>query len=123
MSKNICPRCNGESIIIDNPADTTQHLCAGCEIEMYAELHTVMNRYGIDKESAYEHLKANMAYCDADQDKSSMKELTDKHRRMANAGVYCSVCHKKVYKTDYANQKIKSKYCPNCGAVMDLDGE
>ena len=41
----------------------------------------------------------------------------------ANAGVYCSVCHKKVYKTDYANQKIKSKYCPNCGAIMDLDGK
>ena len=41
----------------------------------------------------------------------------------ANEGVYCSVCHKKVYKTDYANQKIKSKYCPNCGAIMDLDGE
>ena len=40
----------------------------------------------------------------------------------ANAGVYCSVCHKKVYKTDYANQRIKSKYCPNCGAIMDLEG-
>ena len=26
-------------------------------------------------------------------------------------------------KVDYANQKIKSKYCPNCGAVMDLNGE
>ena len=36
----------------------------------------------------------------------------------ANRGVYCSVCHKKVYKTDYANQKIKSNYCPNCGADM-----
>lgn len=35
-----------------------------------------------------------------------------------NAGVYCSVCHKKVYKEDYANQKIKSKFCPNCGARM-----
>ena len=41
----------------------------------------------------------------------------------SNAGVYCSVCNKKVYKTDYANQKVKSKYCPNCGAIMDLDGE
>ena len=41
----------------------------------------------------------------------------------ANAGVYCSVCHKKVYKIDYANQRIKSKYCPNCGAIMDLNGE
>lgn len=36
----------------------------------------------------------------------------------ANEGVYCSVCHKKVYKRDYANQKLKSKFCPNCGARM-----
>ena len=40
----------------------------------------------------------------------------------ANEGVYCSVCHKKVYKTDYANQKIKSPFCPNCGAKMDGKG-
>ena len=37
----------------------------------------------------------------------------------SNEGVYCSVCHKKVYKKCYANQKLKSKYCPNCGAKMD----
>lgn len=37
----------------------------------------------------------------------------------SNAGVYCSVCDKKVYKTYYANQKIKSKYCPNCGSIMN----
>lgn len=37
----------------------------------------------------------------------------------ANEGVYCSVCSKKVYKLYYANQKLKSKYCPNCGAIMD----
>lgn len=40
----------------------------------------------------------------------------------ANAGVYCSVCHKKVYKTDYARcnrkNKLRSAYCPNCGAKM-----
>ena len=39
--------------------------------------------------------------------------------KCANEGVYCSVCNKKVYKTDYANQKIKSPYCPHCGAKMD----
>ncbi len=37
----------------------------------------------------------------------------------ANEGIYCSVCHKKVYKIEYANQALKSKYCPNCGAKMD----
>ena len=40
----------------------------------------------------------------------------------ANAGVYCSVCHKKVYKADYAwcnrKNKLRSAYCPNCGAKM-----
>ena len=44
----------------------------------------------------------------------------------ANAGVYCSVCHKKVYKEDYAwcnrKNKLRSNYCPNCGAKMDGDG-
>lgn len=41
----------------------------------------------------------------------------------ANAGVYCSVCNKKVYKEDYAwcnkRNKMRSNYCPNCGAKMD----
>lgn len=37
----------------------------------------------------------------------------------ANSGVYCSVCHKKVYKEYYANVKPKSKFCPHCGAIMD----
>ena len=40
----------------------------------------------------------------------------------ANAGVYCSVCHKKVYKEDYAwcnrKNKLHSDYCPHCGAKM-----
>lgn len=37
----------------------------------------------------------------------------------ANEGVYCSVCSKKVYRKDYANQNLKSNFCPNCGAKMD----
>ena len=40
----------------------------------------------------------------------------------ANAGVYCSVCHKKVYKEDYTwcnrKNKLRSDYCPHCGAKM-----
>lgn len=40
----------------------------------------------------------------------------------SNAGVYCSICHKKVYKEDYAwcnrKNKVRSSYCPNCGAKM-----
>lgn len=36
----------------------------------------------------------------------------------SNKGVYCSKCHKKVYKKNYANQKLKSKFCPNCGKKM-----
>lgn len=40
----------------------------------------------------------------------------------ANAGVYCSVCNKKVYKEDYVwcnrKNKLRSDYCPHCGAKM-----
>ena len=40
----------------------------------------------------------------------------------ANAGVYCSVCHKKVYTEDYAwcnrKNKLRPDYCPHCGAKM-----
>ena len=37
----------------------------------------------------------------------------------SNAGVYCSICHKKVYKEQYANVKALSPYCPNCGNKME----
>ena len=38
----------------------------------------------------------------------------------SNEGVYCSHCHKKVYKRDYSNtMKVRSKFCPNCGFKMD----
>ena len=36
----------------------------------------------------------------------------------SNEGIYCSICHKKVYRKEYANQKVKSNFCPNCGAYM-----
>lgn len=40
----------------------------------------------------------------------------------SNAGVYCSVCQKKVWKEDYAwcnrKNKLRSNFCPNCGADM-----
>ena len=41
----------------------------------------------------------------------------------SNEGVYCSNCHKKVYRVEYANQRVKSNYCPNCGADMRGDRE
>ena len=46
----------------------------------------------------------------------------------ANEGVYCSICKKKVWKSDYAlcshksRNKLRSDYCPNCGAKMDGGG-
>lgn len=52
------------------------------------------------------------------QERGYWVSLTD----CANAGVYCSVCHKKVYKEDYARcnrkNKLRSDYCPHCGAKM-----
>ena len=64
---------------------------------------------------AMEHVKF-MPTIDDNIIKHGRWELLDD---CSNAGVYCSVCHKKVYKEHYANVKVKSKFCPNCGAIMD----
>ena len=37
----------------------------------------------------------------------------------ANAGLYCSACGRRVHHEEFAYKKLKSKYCPHCGAKMD----
>lgn len=41
----------------------------------------------------------------------------------SNEGVYCNVCHKKVFKYDFSNTMkwTNFNFCPNCGA--DMKGE
>ena len=41
----------------------------------------------------------------------------------ANEGVYCSECHKKVFKLEFSHtMKWRNfKYCPNCGAKMEVE--
>ena len=67
------------------------------------------------KEKIADHLIANGVTV---QGCGHWVSLTD----CANAGVYCSVCHKKVYKEDYAycsrKNKLRSSYCPHCVAKM-----
>ena len=74
--------------------------------------YTIPNKF---KEKIADHLIANGVTV---QECGYWVSLTD----CANAGVYCSVCHKKVYKEDYAwcnrKNKLRSDYCPHCGAKM-----
>ena len=37
----------------------------------------------------------------------------------ANAGLYCSACGRRVHREEFAYKKMRSKYCPHCGARMD----
>lgn len=41
----------------------------------------------------------------------------------SNSGYYCSECHKKVIKEGWSNTVKKIKYCPNCGAKMEVEDE
>lgn len=74
---------------------------------------TILNEFQGDMATGVYHLLTGGA------------ELMQKHghwytlTECANAGTYCSVCNKKVYKEHYANVKEKSRFCPNCGAIMD----
>ena len=85
--------------------------------EKLMELLDIMfnGEYCIDKTEAADFLIANSVTV---QECGYWISLTD----CANAGVYCSVCHKKVYKEDYAwcnrKNKLRSDYCPHCGAKM-----
>ena len=71
--------------------------------------------YNVDALAIADHLVSNGVTV---QECGYWVSLTD----CANAGVYCSVCHKKVYKEDYAwcnrKNKLRSNYCPHCGAKM-----
>ena len=60
----------------------------------------------------------NQPTADVQEVRHGKWELIDE---CANEGVYCSNCRKKVYRAKYANQKVKSNYCPNCGAKMDKE--
>ncbi len=85
--------------------------------EKLMELLDIMfnGEYCIDKTEAADFLIANGVTV---QECGYWVSLTD----CANAGVYCSVCNKKVYKEDYAwcnrKNKLRSDYCPHCGAKM-----
>ena len=71
--------------------------------------------YGVDALAVTQHLIAHGVTV---QKCGYWISLTD----CANAGVYCSICNKKVYKEDYAwcnrKNKLRSDYCPHCGAKM-----
>lgn len=41
----------------------------------------------------------------------------------SNSGYYCSECHKKVIKEGWSDTVKKIKYCPNCGAKMEVEDE
>lgn len=39
----------------------------------------------------------------------------------SNSGYYCSECHKKVVKEGWSETVKKIKFCPNCGAKMEVE--
>ena len=85
-------------------------------VELLAEFYGVDPMYhGVDANALADHLIAHGVTV---QERGYWASLTD----CANAGVYCSVCHKKVYKEDYARcnrkNKLRSDYCPHCGSKM-----
>lgn len=87
--------------------------CKDCDRQIVCRYYTQWANVEQIKTDRCQYFKSKSDYQEV---KHGYWHLVD---NCANAGIYCSVCNKKVYKTDYANQKVKSKYCPNCGAKMD----
>ena len=102
-------------------------ICKDCIHDEMCQKHN--NLVQIDEHTWDEYILIDEVekFCEHFKNKADVVEV--KHGKWnsltecANAGVYCSVCHKKVYKEDYAwcnkRNKLRSDYCPNCGAKMD----
>lgn len=82
-------------------------------IEALSQIEELQRKIDIDH-AEYTNLWAENQRLKQEKPKGRWKLLDE----CANAGVYCSVCYKKVYRNDYANVKAKSNFCPNCGASM-----
>lgn len=83
-----------------------------------AAVKALLRRYG-----ATEHVMALIDTVPAADIAEVVRAKWNILNECLNEGVYCSHCKKKVYKIEYANQKLNSKYCPNCGAKMDKEDE
>lgn len=113
----------GESLKLLSGADVAYFAdgwedARGCKIE-----HECAIEYGITTIEDYRQATIVYAKREIAEMPGHWISLTD----CSNAGVYCSICHKKVYKEDYAwcnrKNKLRSPYCPNCGAKMDGGAE
>ena len=123
MYQNCCKKCGSISLHTEVKGNNTGLYCDDCG--------AWIKWLGKDELRAFEHanksrgLRATAKVYDEAISENTTIDNVRKHGHWfaldecANEGVYCSVCYKKVYKLNYANQKLKSKYCPNCGAIMD----
>ena len=85
----------------------------------YIEREEVRDAFYMEFDEDYaDDIVDKLPIADVEEVRHAKWELIDE---CANEGVYCSNCHKKVYRAEYANQKVKSNYCPNCGAKMDKE--
>lgn len=92
-------------------------------IEILSDMRAEYNLFGDEKEATRYHVLSWAI--------KEMKAIQPERKigrwfvldECANEGIYCSECHKKVFKIDYSNtMKWKNfKFCPHCGA--DMRGE
>ncbi len=80
--------------------------------QMIDESNFDVNQYEMDLQSAYDCGRAST------QQRTGQWILLDE---CLNSGYYCSECQKKVVKEGWSNTVKKIKYCPNCGAKMEVE--
>ena len=88
-------------------------------MDVREKLIDLLSGYSIDTQPDVEYVADHLINNGVTvQEYGHWVSLTD----CSNAGVYCSVCNKKVYIEDYAQcnrkNKLRSNYCPHCGANM-----
>lgn len=93
----------------------------GAYEEAAVDMGLVASRGDEEAAKAYEIIKAGL-----DALRGPTREQVEKVWRgewmaldeCSNEGVYCKRCKKKVYRIEYANEKMRSPFCPVCGAAQ-----
>lgn len=111
-----CPFCGGKAVMISEPIAHDRFLVACKNRGDMCKCEPCTNWFATREEAAEAW---NRRVNDASVRHGAWYLLDD----CANAGLYCSACSKRVHREEFAYKKLRSKYCPHCGALMDGGAE
>ena len=93
------------------------------EVDMFRKIYLKQRKVSVECEKRYASLSFAINELEQQTCEDCIKGKWIILDECANEGVYCSECHKKVFKLEFSPtmKRRNFKYCPNCGAKMEVE--